>query len=315
MYLAQYQCCRSGDNQPPRAEQLPGRYRPHRPLLQRQGSLLRTRLERHHAGNRADGSVAGNNYQNTAAASVDSPGKNVVANLTYAISPKIVNEFEFVYAQGTYFSQFEANQFANNATAYSALQPNTQKYNDPYGRMPAVSIQGIQGFSPGQPLARAQPGSKLLRQSVPVLWQTHAAHGLRASTDDQDGKRCERRGQLHLPSTLFWRGRVFVRNGQFPACNSSVYSQASRDIIPDLNYYNTEAYLQDDWKLNQKLTLNLGVRWSALPSPSDTKNTLSNFDPDKYSSLLAPQIDANGNSSQAKPSAGMRWLPIRTPMA
>ncbi|MGA2047038.1 MAG: carboxypeptidase regulatory-like domain-containing protein, partial [Terracidiphilus sp.] len=55
---------------------------------------------------------AGNNYQNTAAASVDSPGKNVVANLTYAISPKIVNEFEFVYAQGTYFSQFEANQFA-----------------------------------------------------------------------------------------------------------------------------------------------------------------------------------------------------------
>ena len=92
---------------------------------------------------------AGNNYQNMAAAAVDSPGKNVVGNLTYTISPKIVNEFEFVYAQGTYFSQFQANQFANNATAYAALQPNTQKYNDPYGRMPAVSITGVQGFSAG----------------------------------------------------------------------------------------------------------------------------------------------------------------------
>ena len=239
---------------------------------------------------------AGNNYQNTAAASVDSPGKNVVANLTYAISPRIVNEFEFVYAQGTYFSQFEASQFANNATAYSALQPNTQKYNDPYGRLPAVSIQGIQGFSAGSTPWHER---NLDRSYFDNLSLSYGKHTLRMGFELQQMIKTENavNGEASFTFQAPFSGgdASSFATANFLLGNSSVYSQASRDIIPDLNYYNTEAYLQDDWKLNQKLTLNLGVRWSALPSPSDTKNTLSNFDPDKYSSLLAPQIDANGN--------------------
>ncbi len=38
-----------------------------------------------------------------------------------------------------------------------------------------------------------------------------------------------------------------------------------------------------------RLTINLGVRWSRLPSVTDVKNTLSNFDPAFYSPQLAPQ--------------------------
>ncbi len=74
------------------------------------------------------------------------------------------------------------------------------------------------------------------------------------------------------------------------------YSQGSRDIIPDLHYINSEAYVQDDWKITKKLTINLGVRWSAFPSPSDVRNTLNNFDPQIYSSTKAPVIDpGSGN--------------------
>ena len=74
------------------------------------------------------------------------------------------------------------------------------------------------------------------------------------------------------------------------------YTQGSRDIIPDLHYINSEAYVQDDWKLNKKLTINLGVRWSAFPSPSDVRNTLNNFDPQIYSASKAPVIDpTSGN--------------------
>ena len=61
------------------------------------------------------------------------------------------------------------------------------------------------------------------------------------------------------------------------------YTQGSRDYIPDLHYINSEAYVQDDWKVTKKLTINLGVRWSAFPSPADVKNTLNNFDPQVYS--------------------------------
>ena len=243
-----------------------------------------------------EGLWGGSNYQNAAAALVDSPGKNVVANLTYAISPKIVNEFEFVYAQGTYFSQFESKQFANNATAYAALQPNTQKYNDPYGVLPAVSITGVTGFS-----GTSVPWSErnLDRSYFDNLSLSYGKHTLRMGFELQQMIKTENavNGEASFSFQAPFSGgdAASFATANFLLGNSSVYSQASRDIIPDLNYYNTEAYLQDDWKLSQKLTLNLGVRWSALPSPTDTKNTLSNFDPNRYSPLLAPQIDANGS--------------------
>ena len=91
---------------------------------------------------------AGPNYPGLVNTIVDSPGKNVVGNLTWSISPKIVNEVEFVYAQGTYNSTIASGQFATSSTVNSAIT-NNWAYKDPYGRVPAVSITGVQGFSPG----------------------------------------------------------------------------------------------------------------------------------------------------------------------
>ncbi len=49
-----------------------------------------------------EGLWAGGNYPDVVDTMVNSPGKNVVGNLTWTINPKVVNEFEFAYAQGTY---------------------------------------------------------------------------------------------------------------------------------------------------------------------------------------------------------------------
>ena len=94
-----------------------------------------------------EGLWAGSNYPGLVNTLVNSPGKNVVGNLTWTINPNVVNEFEFVWSQGTYFSSINSGQFATSSAVNSALT--NQWSPDPYGKVPAVSIIGVTGFSAG----------------------------------------------------------------------------------------------------------------------------------------------------------------------
>jgi outer membrane receptor protein involved in Fe transport len=54
-------------------------------------------------------------------------------------------------------------------------------------------------------------------------------------------------------------------------------------------------FAQDDWKLNPRLTLNLGLRYDFAPSPTEGKNRVANFNPAGTGSLVSA---ANGSFSQ-----------------
>jgi len=228
---------------------------------------------------------AGNNYPGLVNTAVDSPGKNVVGNLTWTISPKVVNEVEFVYAQGTYNSSIAGGQFATSSAVNSALT-NNWAFKDPYGRVPSITITGLQGFSPGSAPWKER---NLDRSYFDNLALTLGKHTVRVGFQFQ---------QMIKTENAVSGGPNFSFNswGDFLLGNVRTYSQGSRDIVPDLHYINSEAYVQDDWKLTKRLTINLGLRWSAFPSPSDVKNTLNNFDPEVYSASKAPVIDpTSGN--------------------
>lgn len=50
-------------------------------------------------------------------------------------------------------------------------------------------------------------------------------------------------------------------------------------------------YLQDRWRVNNRLTLNLGVRWQFSPYPYDKYNLISGFDPKSMSIVLGQPLD------------------------
>jgi len=233
-----------------------------------------------------EGLWAGSNYPGLVDTLVNSPGKNVVGNLTWAINPKIVNEFEFVWSQGTYFSAIKPNQFATSTAVNQALT--NQWSPDPYGKVPAVSITGVTGFSAG-----SAPWNErnLDRTYFDNLAFNLGNHTLRTGFQIQQMIKTENavNGEPNF-SFNSW--------GDFLLGNVAGFTQTLPDIIPDLHFVNIEAYVQDDWKVTHRLTINLGVRWSRLPSVTDVKNTLSNFDPTYFTSKWTPQI--NGGSAYDK---------------
>jgi Carboxypeptidase regulatory-like domain/TonB-dependent Receptor Plug Domain len=232
---------------------------------------------------------AGNNYPGLVNTLVDSPGKNVVGNLTWTISPKVINEVEFVWAQGTYHSTIASGQFATSSDVISALTPGTEVYPDPYGRVPAVSINGVTGFSSGSAPWKERNLDRTYFDNLSVLLGKHT---LRAGFQFQQMVKSEN-GVGGNPSYGFnsW--------GDFLVGNVQSFSQASRDVIPDLHYINSEAYINDDWKVSQKLTLNLGLRYSFFPSVTDVNNTLLAFNAGLFNAANAPTILPDGTMDSA----------------
>ena len=61
------------------------------------------------------------------------------------------------------------------------------------------------------------------------------------------------------------------------------YTQASKFVEGSMLYNNTEVYIQDNWKVNSRLTLDYGIRFTHQQPQYDQFQQMSNFFPDKWS--------------------------------
>jgi hypothetical protein len=88
----------------------------------------------------------------------------------------------------------------------------------------------------------------------------------------------------------------------------NTYTQASRYAYPEWVYDNFEWYLQDNWKVTPRLTLDYGVRFYYLTPQWDQTLAASNFLPDKFdpanaATLYRPAI-VNGVKVAIDPNTG-----------
>ena len=74
----------------------------------------------------------------------------------------------------------------------------------------------------------------------------------------------------------------------------NTYAQASKFIESGIKYIGIEPYIQDNWKVSDRLTLDYGVRFVHLQPEHDTYGQASNFFPEQWSAASAPTLYAPG---------------------
>lgn len=68
------------------------------------------------------------------------------------------------------------------------------------------------------------------------------------------------------------------------------YTQASASTFGNYKYTDVDGFVQDNWKLTKRLTLDYGMRVSWFPPAYDASGAASNFDPSQYKLSAAPRL-------------------------
>ena len=246
--------------------------------------------------NRPFGLWGGANFPGVEVASINAPGRNLVANVTWTLSPSVVNETEYVDSWGAINSTLQGTA---NSPAFLSQLTNKTAYQDPNHRAPNVAISGVTGLANGS----APYFERNIDQNVfDNLSINVGRHTLRTGFTVMFMTKTE--NSSSGAATFSFTGT----NGNPSFANfllgqADYYTQPNRDMIPDLKYVNFEGYVQDDWKASARVTVNLGLRYSYFPSPTDLNNILVNFDPLVYNPKLAPAIDPKTGKMVAGQSA------------
>ena len=84
----------------------------------------------------------------------------------------------------------------------------------------------------------------------------------------------------------------------------SSFQQAQKYVETSSIYNNTEWYIQDNWKANNRLTFDYGLRFVHQQAQYDNLGQASNFLPDKWSLSAAPQLYVPGCANGVYPCSG-----------
>ncbi len=70
------------------------------------------------------------------------------------------------------------------------------------------------------------------------------------------------------------------------------------------------AYVQDNWRVNRRLTLNLGLRWDGVPHTYEANNRMGNFYASLYDPTKAAVLNPDGTINAGSPGLGTSPNPI-----
>ncbi len=244
---------------------------------------------------------------------IDHPngGHGYAGTATYTFSPTLINEITVAESWDTYSFYTLDNQASEQRSLEPGLpalfpQP-TAKDNGP-----VLPINGYQtllptfsfGGAPSNAMSYGRNGASAgAYQNANPIWTYQdnlskivGSHAFKAGIYVENNDKYQPAGRNYNGAFNFASStsvpQLNTNDGYANALlgNVNSYSQYTGTTTFDVKYWNVEFYVQDNWKVNRRLTLDVGLRFYHQSPQEDVNNTFVNFNPSQYSPSAMPRI-------------------------
>src|SRR5207302_9785787 len=220
----------------------------------------------------------------------------LVARLTAVASPTLLNEFVFSY---------DTNHivFQNLGAWQRPAGYNVGLFQNGFGggKLPGIELDGgtlngvaqDAGYVPNGPVNSNPVYS--FRDNVSKIWGKHnlqfGAYFVASQKNELPQFEPSVNGFFIFDAT---NSAISIGNAFADLLTGRIssFAQASGQPKYYLRHKILEPYIQDDWHISQRLTLNLCMRFSLYGTARDRYHLAYNFDPTVYNPATAPVIDA-----------------------
>jgi hypothetical protein len=240
------------------------------------------------------------------------PSYSGVVHTTYTINPNLLNEVAFNYNG----NRINIIPFAGAGLSSLSLPAgydgtNSRLFTGPNNdnRIPNIDLNGSTGthFEISSWPWRNKADDYQIRDDV--SW-TKGAHQLKIGgswalykkTQDLFG---QTQGGFGFDGTF--TGNDFA---DFLLGDAKSYQELAVQDAGQWNNVSWALYVQDNWRVNRKLTVNLGLRWDGVPHTYEANDRMGNFYPNLYNPADAAILNPNGTISPTSPGLGTSPNPI-----
>jgi len=223
------------------------------------------------------------------------PSRSGVIHATYAVSPTLLNEIAFNY-NGNVINivPIPGSGLSSLAIPTGYDDSATRLFGGPnnLNRIPNIDLS--KGFGANFEISSWPWHNKAddyqIRDDISLTKGSHqlkfgASWAIYKKVQDLFG---QTQGAFGFDGTF--TGSDF---GDFLLGDAKSYNELA---VQDHGYWNNvswAAYVQDNWRVTKRLTINLGLRWDGVPHTYEANNRMGNFYPSLYQQADAATFNAN----------------------
>jgi hypothetical protein len=235
--------------------------------------------------------------------SVHSRAQAAAGHWAWTPTPQWVNELRFGY------TRYTLSIIPDNASTVYNI--NTGVTNPLLGGLPNIIVKGFSEMGGFHNFPKIV-GPDNVYDVIDQISRLIGKHAIKFGGEIRDDK-------VHQGTFRDGRGRIrFNGGGAFPgstaledflAGDPSTASLLAGSPVRNLNQWLYAGFVQDDWRITKRITLNLGLRYEYQGVPSESNNLLGNWEPSVGFEQVGKNIGSiyKGDHTNFSPRFGVAW--------